>query len=210
MKVQLMIKSEVDESKHDNVELYERGHDSEVNLVLRLRFKSKVMRYYPGDGLSFDISLVIITLDRDENFPQEFTNDTSMHEFNGESFAQCRLVPGHVVQRGERAEEVAKGETVIEIPQGVDECWISLLDDVVKFECWMIVEVSSHRAEVLHCFCSSNSPVEDFVIPEFPDYRLVQQKLDVFDMVQGFDSTLSFLRALSVPGFPGVDTLQNT
>ena len=81
-----MEESEVDEAEDCGVELNKYGHQSHVHLA-RVPV-AEVVRNDPGDGLTLDLCLEVVTFDAAEHLPQPLGLDDVVHELRGQSLAQ--------------------------------------------------------------------------------------------------------------------------
>lgn len=155
-----MIQSIIDKSQHDRVKLHESRHYSKVNVVLCLWLEAKVMRYDPVDSLSLELCLIVISLYGDENLPQGASSNDCLHKLDREPSTENGLFPGYVSDRWKSTEQEAQCQTVVEVPESVYERWITFLDNVVEFQCWMLVQVTLHRAKVSGGTCFAHFFVE--------------------------------------------------
>ncbi|KAH1000202.1 hypothetical protein HUJ04_000122 [Dendroctonus ponderosae] len=209
LQAQLVVQPEVGEAEQHVVELHEGGHDLEVHLGLLLGLEGEVVGHDPGDRFAPELRLVVVALDRDEDLAEGARLDDGVQELHGEAPAEGGLVAGHVRQRRERAEQEAQRQTVVQVAQRVRERRVALLHDVVELQRRVAVEVLAKPLEVLDGSRAPHLLVEDLVVAQRPDDRLVQQELHIFHVVERLDAAVPLLGALAVAGLARVDALED-
>lgn len=203
-----MEESEVDEPENCCVELHEDGHQPHVHLG-RLD-KPEAVGDHPGDGLPLDLGLEVVALDAAEHLPQRLGLDDKVHELGGESPAEGGHLHGGLLGLGEGGVEEAETETVLQVPDGVNESRISLTNDVIKAVFGLVLSQSFHCLKILFLSCLLQFTQEDFELSKFPDHGLVQQKSNILLIVQSLYFTdVSFLGSFSISRLSWEDSFQN-
>lgn len=174
-----MVELEVHESQHGDVEFSESTHHLYVYVVRFL--VAEMMRDEPSDHHAANVGLVIVTLNRDENFPQASGVHDVMHELHRQSLAHGHIL--HVGHLGvwEPREEETHAERVVQVPDGILERRISaggnfilgvmLADTVGPFAVILVDEFAEF-------------PGVDLELAELVEHRFVKKELDVFTVVE--------------------------
>ena len=89
LKIQIVVQSEVNKSKHSGIKFNKNWHQLEVDSLWMFVWKG--MRYNPGYGLSHNFGLVIVSFDGDKYLPQRFGFNHVVHELDAQSSTQCNL-----------------------------------------------------------------------------------------------------------------------
>ena len=200
MQVEGVEKSEVDEAENGGVELDEDGHQAHIHA--RRLGETEAVRDDPSHSLTFDFSLgrkcqrrsskgkhlsfnlEIVALDATKDLPQGARLNDIVKELCGQAFAERHHFHWSLLRLGEGGVEEGETEAILEVPDRVYECGIALLDDRVQVVAGLVLPQPLDCVPVFLLLSFFQFPEKNFEISELVHYGLVQEKPDIFFIVQ--------------------------
>ena len=154
--------------------------------------------------------LVVVPLDGDKDLLEGLGFDDPVHELDTEPPAEGNHLHRSLGVLGKGGVEETEAETVLQVPDGVDEARVALPDDVVEGVLGLVGLEPVRRVKVPFGRGSLQLLEKHLEVSELPDDGLVQQEPDVLLVVEGLDpGDVALLGPFPVPRLARVDPFQN-